>query len=57
MEAAVAWKNSVFDFNNEPLSVIMRSLSRWYDVDVLVFEVRIFNLEFCFQHTFHVILM
>jgi len=34
MEAAVAWKNAVFDFNNEPLPVILRSLSRWYDVDV-----------------------
>jgi len=31
---SVAWKSGRFTFNNEPLEVIMRRLSRWYDVKV-----------------------
>lgn len=31
---AVAWKNGQFDFDNKNLSVILRQISRWYDVDV-----------------------
>ena len=34
VEEAMAWKDGLFIFNNEELSVIMRQLSRWYDVDV-----------------------
>ncbi len=33
-EEAMAWKDGLFIFNNEELSVIMRQLGRWYDVDV-----------------------
>lgn len=33
-EEAVAWKNGYFRFNQEKISVIMRKLSRWYDIDV-----------------------
>ena len=33
-EDFMAWKNDMFVFSNEELSVIMRQLSRWYDVDV-----------------------
>ncbi|UOE47225.1 DUF4974 domain-containing protein [Mucilaginibacter sp. SMC90] len=34
---AVAWKNGYFNFDDEKLENIMRSVSRWYNVDV-VFE-------------------
>jgi transmembrane sensor len=34
IEEAVAWKNSQFIFNDEPLESIMRKVARWYDVDV-----------------------
>ena len=33
-EAAVAWKNGYFRFDGVDLPVVMRQLSRWYDVDV-----------------------
>ncbi|MEJ2884094.1 FecR family protein [Pedobacter sp. GR22-6] len=33
-EDAMAWKDGLFIYKNEELSVIMRQLSRWYDVDV-----------------------
>jgi transmembrane sensor len=35
VEAAVAWKNGVFEFGDEELPVILRQISRWYDVDVV----------------------
>jgi ferric-dicitrate binding protein FerR (iron transport regulator) len=31
----VAWKNGLFDFDNDDLPYIMRQLSRWYDVDIV----------------------
>lgn len=34
LEQAMAWKNGMFIFNDEPLPSIMRKISRWYDVDV-----------------------
>ncbi|WP_316815486.1 FecR family protein [Pedobacter nyackensis] len=33
-EAIVAWKNGQFMFNNEELKNAMKSLSRWYNVDI-----------------------
>ncbi len=36
-EAAIAWKNGYFMFDNKNLASIMREIARWYDVDV-VFE-------------------
>jgi transmembrane sensor len=39
-EEAVAWKNGYFKFHSEPLSSIMRKLSRWYDVEI-VYENKI----------------
>jgi transmembrane sensor len=30
----MAWKNELFDFENETIRDIMRQLSRWYDIDV-----------------------
>jgi transmembrane sensor len=34
VDHVVAWKNGLFDFADDPLSVVMRQLSRWYDADV-----------------------
>ena len=34
-EAAVAWKNGNFVFNNADLPSLMRQLSRWYDVNII----------------------
>jgi ferric-dicitrate binding protein FerR (iron transport regulator) len=36
-EDAVAWKNGYFHFDDERLEDVMRSVARWYDVEV-VFE-------------------
>ncbi|WP_345947630.1 FecR domain-containing protein [Mucilaginibacter sp. PAMB04274] len=33
-EAAIAWKNGYFRFNDESLESIMRKVSKWYDIDV-----------------------
>lgn len=33
-EAATAWKEGYFKFNNEDIGSIMRKLSRWYDLDI-----------------------
>ena len=34
-EDAVAWKNGRFEFDSEEIGQIMRSLSRWYNVDII----------------------
>jgi ferric-dicitrate binding protein FerR (iron transport regulator) len=34
VEAALAWKNGLFIFDNESVGAIMRRLSRWYDIDI-----------------------
>lgn len=31
----IAWKNGLFDFENEKLTDIMRQISRWYNVDII----------------------
>lgn len=33
-EAAVAWKNGLFQFDNADIKTVMSQLSRWYDIDV-----------------------
>ena len=35
VEQAIAWKTGFFEFDNANLSLIMRQLSRWYDVDII----------------------
>lgn len=35
LEAAMAWKNGDFIFNNESLESIMRKIARWYGVEVI----------------------
>jgi ferric-dicitrate binding protein FerR (iron transport regulator) len=34
LEATVAWKDGLFEFNDEELPAILRQISRWYDIDV-----------------------
>jgi transmembrane sensor len=34
IEEVVAWKDNNFEFNNTPVPVIMRQISRWYDVEL-----------------------
>lgn len=31
---AISWKNGFFNFDNEPLELIMGDIGRWYDLDV-----------------------
>lgn len=35
VEGVMAWKNGLFNFNNSDLEIVMRQLSRWYDVEVI----------------------
>jgi transmembrane sensor len=32
---AIGWKNGAFNFNDADVSMVMRQLSRWYDVDII----------------------
>ncbi|MBC9928975.1 FecR family protein [Chitinophaga qingshengii] len=34
-EAAIAWKNGFFQLNNVEMSVVLRQLVRWYDIDIV----------------------
>jgi ferric-dicitrate binding protein FerR (iron transport regulator) len=34
LEAVMAWKEGLFNFNKVPLQDVLRQLARWYDVDV-----------------------
>ncbi len=34
LEAVMAWKDGLFNFNQVPLQEVMRQLSRWYDMEV-----------------------
>lgn len=34
VQAAIAWKNGLFQFENTDLKTIMKQIGRWYDVDV-----------------------
>lgn len=42
---AIAWKNGIFNFQQAPLEVVMRQISRWYDVEV-VYEKNIPAITF-----------
>jgi transmembrane sensor len=35
VDKAVAWRFGYFQFNNDDLQMVLRQLSRWYDVDVV----------------------
>lgn len=34
VDAVMAWKNQLFEFNHDNIQTIMRQVSRWYDVDI-----------------------
>ena len=42
---AIAWKNGSFNFQDRPLTEVMRQLSRWYDIEV-VYDKDIPDIEF-----------
>lgn len=48
IEAAIAWKNGYFQLDGVGIEVLMRQLSRWYDVDVQ-YEGPITEREFAGQ--------
>lgn len=35
LQKVVAWQKGLFEFDNTPLTVIMRKIGRWYDVDIV----------------------
>ena len=40
-----AWRNGMFAFNNNTLSVVMRKLARWYDFEYIFEDMRAADLE------------
>ena len=42
----ISWKEGVFSFENKPLKEVMKVLSRWYDVEVIIKNSAIENEEF-----------
>lgn len=36
IEEVMAWKNGVFYFNNASIHSVLKQLSRWYDVDIVI---------------------
>jgi transmembrane sensor len=34
-DAAIAWKNGVFNFDKADIKTVMRQIARWYDVEVV----------------------
>ncbi|MDH7460017.1 FecR domain-containing protein [Chitinophagaceae bacterium 26-R-25] len=45
IDAVMAWKNGMMNFNDADLTTVMRQLSRWYDVDI-VYQNASFNQTF-----------
>jgi transmembrane sensor len=43
---AIAWKNSLFIFDNESLKSIMQRVARWYDVEVIYANDQVGKLPF-----------
>lgn len=42
----ISWKYGVFNFNGKPLKEIMKTISRWYDVEVLFLDKKIEETQF-----------
>ncbi|QDO95491.1 DUF4974 domain-containing protein [Formosa sediminum] len=42
----IAWKEGIFSFRDKPLKEIMKSLSRWYDVDILIKNKELEDIRF-----------
>jgi transmembrane sensor len=45
IEQVMAWKNGIFNFDGADLPIVLRQLSRWYDIDI-VFEGPVPQREF-----------
>ena len=45
MDKVMAWKNSLFNFNEATLEEVMKQLERWYDIEV-VYEKGIPDIQF-----------
>ncbi|MHA4895283.1 FecR family protein [Pedobacter sp. PWIIR3] len=45
VEKYIAWKNGLFNFENDDIKSVMRQIARWYDVDVK-YEGNVSGLEF-----------
>ena len=45
IDQVMAWKNGWFEFDNTDLKMIMRQVSRWYDVDI-VYETKTGNEKY-----------
>ena len=42
----ISWKYGVFNFNGKPLKEIMKTISRWYDVEIIFLDKKIEETEF-----------
>lgn len=42
----ISWKYGVFNFNGKPLKEIMKTISRWYDVQIIFLDKKIEETEF-----------
>jgi len=45
MDKAVAWKNGLFDFEEDDITSIMRQLARWYDMTI-TYEGNVDSVQF-----------
>ena len=41
-----SWRNGVFSFNKKPLKEIMKTLSRWYDIDIVFINKDFEDVQF-----------
>ena len=42
----ISWKYGVFNFNGKPLREIMKTISRWYDVEIVFLNKKVEETEF-----------
>ena len=42
----ISWKYGVFNFNGKPLKEIMKTISRWYDVEIVFLDKKVEETEF-----------
>lgn len=42
----ISWKYGIFSFDKKPLKEIVKTLSRWYDVDIIILDKTIEETEF-----------
>ncbi len=42
----ISWKDGIFSFNEKPLNKIMKTLSRWYDLEVVFDNPELKHVEF-----------